>query len=160
MDIAPFIDTLRHDLAVAADAGGDEARALSERLTAPLETATRLMLLEALAQAAEEISLELAPGSVEVRLRGRDPEFEVTAPDPTPTTGAAVAPPVPADEDGGTARLNLRLPESLKQSIDAAASAEGLSLNAWLVRAAAAALTSGPASPTSTTGQRFTGWAR
>jgi hypothetical protein len=164
MDINPFIDTLRQDLAVAADAGGDEARALSERLTAPLETAARLVLLEALAQAAEEISLELAPGSVEVRLRGRDPEFVVSAPEagPAPPTTAAMAPPVPNDDDGGTARLNLRLPESLKQSIEAAASAEGLSLNAWLVRAAAAALASDavprPSSPAA--GQRFTGWAR
>jgi hypothetical protein len=163
MDINPFIDTLRQDLAVAADAGGDEARALSERLTAPLETAARLVLLEALAQAAEEISLELAPGSVEVRLRGRDPEFVVSVPEAgsLPAT-PAMAPPVQADDDGGTARLNLRLPESLKQSIEAAASAEGLSLNAWLVRAAAAALASNaaprPSSPA--TGQRFTGWAR
>ncbi len=161
MDMHPFIDTLRHDLAVAADAGGDEARALSERLTAPLETAARLVLLEALVQAAEEISLELAPGSVEVRLRGRDPEFVVSVPEPLAPApdGATVAPTVPTD-DGGTARLNLRLPESLKQQIDDAASAEGLSLNAWLVRAAAAALTSGaPARPSSPAmGQRFTGW--
>lgn len=165
MDINPFVDSLRQDLAVAAEAGGDEARALAERLTAPLDAAARLVLLEALAQAAEEITLELAPGSVEVRLRGRDPEFVVSVPEPAaapPST--SVAPPVPTDDDGGTARLNLRLPDSLKQAIDAAASAEGLSANAWLVRAAAAALASGaqprPTSPATTTSQRFTGWAR
>lgn len=163
MDITPFIDTLRQDLAVAAHAGGDEARALAERLTAPLETASRLVLLEALAQAAEEISLELAPGSVEVRLRGRDPEFVVSAPDAEllASPGAASVPPVPPDDDGGTARLNLRLPESLKQAIDDAASAEGLSLNAWLVRAATAALGTAVAPrPTLGTGQRVTGWVR
>ena len=163
MDINPFIDTLREDLAVAAEAGGDDARDLAERLTAPLETAARLVLFEALARAAEEISLELAPGSVEVRLRGRDPEFVVTPPDPTPDAppGAAVAPPVPTDDDGGTARLNLRLPESLKQAIDDAASAEGLSLNAWLVRAATAALAPHTTPrPATSTGQRVTGWAR
>lgn len=164
MDVAPFIETLRQDLAVAAQAGGDEARALAERLTAPLESAARLVLLEALAQAAAEISLELAPGSVEVRLRGRDPEFVVSAPEPAQVAPAtAMAPPLPADDDGETARLNLRLPESLKQSIDAAASAEGLSLNAWIVRAAAATLASGAAprpTYTTATGQRFTGWAR
>lgn len=163
MDINPFIDMLREDLAVAAEAGGDEARALAERLTAPLETAVRLMLFEAMAQAAEEISLELAPGSVEVRLRGRDPEFVVTPSDvePSAAAGASMAPPVPNDEDGSTARLNLRLPESLKQAIDDAASAEGLSLNAWLLRAATAALASGTSPrPPATTGQRLTGWAR
>lgn len=164
MDINPFIATLREDLAVAAEAGGDEARALAERLTAPLDTAARLMLLEALTHAADEISLELAPGSVEVRLRGRDPEFVVTpaqADEARPPT-VTVAPVVPSDDDGGTARLNLRLPDSLKQAIDAAAGAEGLSLNAWLVRAAAAALSSGsaPRSPSVATGQSFSGWAR
>ncbi len=160
MDIKPFIDTLREDLAVAANAGGPDARALAERLVAPLETAARLMLLDALSQASEEISLELAPGAVEVRLRGRDPEFVVSMPEAPPPmpVGAAM---VPSDDDSGTARLNLRLPESLKQAIDDAASAEGLSLNAWLVRAASAALSSPPAvHPVSSMGQRLTGWAR
>jgi hypothetical protein len=164
MDINPFIDTLRQDLAVAAEAGGDEARALADRLTAPLDAAARLMLLEALTHAADEISLELAPAGVEVRLRGRDPEF-VVMPAPADDAGpptATTAPVVPNGDEGGTARLNLRLPGSLKQAIDAAASAEGLSLNAWLVRAAAAALASGaaPRPSSASTGQRFTGWAR
>lgn len=163
MDLTPYLEALRHELAVAAATGGDDARELADRLTAPLDAAARLMLLEALTHAADEISLELAPGGVDVRLRGRDPEFVVTPPsvDTSPPT-SSLAPPVPTDDDGGTARLNLRLPESLKQSIEVAASAEGLSLNAWLVRAAAAALAASqaPRSSTSTVGQRFTGWAR
>ena len=165
MDLTPYLEALRRELAVAAEAGGDDARDLADRLTAPLDAAARLMLLEALAHAADEISLELAPGSVDVRLRGRDPEFVVTPPaaDELGPPATAMAPPVPSDDDGGTARLNLRLPDSLKQAIDAAASAEGLSLNAWLVRAATAALASreaSRASATTTTGQRFSGWAR
>jgi hypothetical protein len=163
VDITPFIETLRQNLAVAAEAGGDEARAQVDRLTASLETAAHLMLLEALAQAAEEISLELAPGSVEVRLRGREPEFVVSVPEPTPpaSTGAMMAPPMPSDDDGSTTRLNLRLPESLKQAIDAAAGAEGLSLNAWLLRAATAALAPGSTvRSTTSTGQRLSGWVR
>jgi hypothetical protein len=163
MDLAPFLEALRHELAAAAAAGGDEALELAERLTAPLDAAARLMLLEALAQAAAEISLELAPGGVDVRLRGRDPEFVVTpAPRDQPGPLSRMAPAVPSDDDGGTVRLNLRLPDSLKQAIDAAATAEGLSLNAWLVRAATAALASSAATrPTSTaTGQRYRGWAR
>ena len=65
-------------LEVAAEAGGDEARALAERLVAPLDAAIRLAVQDALAAAAEEITLELAPGSVELRLRGREPEFVVS----------------------------------------------------------------------------------
>ena len=38
------------------------------------------------------------------------------------------------------ARINLRMPDHLKSRIDRAAAGQGLSVNAWLVRAAAAAL--------------------
>ncbi|NDZ86685.1 hypothetical protein G3I23_14135, partial [Streptomyces sp. SID10115] len=80
MNLTQYVDQLRQELAVAAEAGGDEARALAERLTAPLESAARLTLLNALSAAADEITVDLAPGSVDVRLRGLDPEFVVTPP--------------------------------------------------------------------------------
>jgi hypothetical protein len=189
MDLTPYVDVLRRDLAAAAGAGGDEARALAERLAAPLESATRLVLLDALSEAAGEITRELAPGSVDVRLRGRDPEFVVTAP-PADAPGAeapesgglrsaiagaievtmGVRPPAsetPTDtDDGGTSRITLRLPEHLKTRVDDAAARSGLSVNAWLVRAVAAALDPGdpgrrpePVRGTQL-GQRYTGWAR
>src|SRR2546422_3793560 len=80
MDIHLYVESIHRQLAVAAEAGGDEARALAERLVAPLDAAIRLALQDVLAAAAEEITCELAPGSVELRLRGRDPEFVVTPP--------------------------------------------------------------------------------
>src|SRR6185312_839707 len=104
MDLQPYVDAVRHELNVAAAAGGSDAEALADRLTAPLESSLRLALLEALSEAAEQITRELAPGSVEVRLRGRDPDFTV---DP----GAAEPPAAPpamvgdADDDGGTWRV-------------------------------------------------------
>ncbi|MGF1241338.1 hypothetical protein ACQSME_29445 [Streptomyces sp. 2-6] len=172
MDLTPYVDTLRRELAVAAEAGGDEARELAERLTAPLESATRLTMLHVLSAAMDEITRELAPGSVDVRLRGLDPDFVVT---PPPADRApAEAPPVPAEpltapasaegDEGGTARVNLRLPAHLKARAEEAASREGLSVNAWLVRAVAAAIDGG-AQPRTTektknVGQSFTGWVR
>ena len=69
MDLSSYVDTLRHELAVAARSAGPEAENLAERLTAPLESATRLVLQEAVSDAAQEISRDLAPGSVDVRLR-------------------------------------------------------------------------------------------
>src|SRR4051794_17973466 len=140
MDLTPYVDNLRRELEVAAEAGGDEARELAERLTAPLESATRLTLLNVLSAAMDEITRELAPGSVDVRLRGLDPDFVVVLPqheDRTePLDAPAPAPaPVPADGDEGTARVNLRLPALLKARAEEAASREGLSVNAWLVRA-------------------------
>jgi hypothetical protein len=186
MDLLPYVAQLRHELAVAAEAGGEDARALADRLTAPLESATRLCLLDALSAAADEITRDLAPGSVELRLRGRDPEFVVTPPPAEPPAEAAesgsssirnalanaievtmgVRPAVTAPEDeGGTSRVTLRLPEHLKPRIEQAASREGMSVNAWLVRVAAAAveLEDRPAQPEqrgAQLGQRFTGWVR
>lgn len=171
MDLTPYVDALRRELAVAAEAGGDEARELAERLTAPLESATRLIMLNVLSAATDEITRELAPGSVDVRLRGLDPDFVVT---PPPTDGGAPAAPAapveplktpaPADGDEGTARVNLRLPAHLKARAEEAAAREGLSVNAWLVRAVSAAVDGGTrprtTEKTQTIGQSFTGWVR
>lgn len=172
MDLTPYVDTLRRELVVAAEAGGDEARELAERLTAPLESATRLAMLHMLSAATDEITRELAPGSVDVRLRGLDPDFVVTAP---PTDGGVPAEPAgpvgplrapaPADGDeGGTARVNLRLPAHLKARAEEVAAGEGLSVNAWLVRAVSAAVDGGArpraAEKSQTIGQSFTGWVR
>ena len=80
MDIDRYVTDLRAQLAAAAETGGEETRALAERLSTALDAAARLVLLEALSDAASEITRELAPGSVDVRLRGRDPELVVTRP--------------------------------------------------------------------------------
>jgi hypothetical protein len=160
MDLQPYVDGVRHELAVAAAAGGPDAEALADRLTALLDSAIRLALLEALSDAAEEITRELAPASVDVRLRGRDPEFTVSAAvddAPDPVAGVTAAP--ESDDDGGTWRVTLRLPESLRSPVDAAARAEGLSVNAWLVRAVATAL-GGKRQPRAATGKHFSGWVR
>ncbi|MFF8280976.1 toxin-antitoxin system HicB family antitoxin [Streptomyces lateritius] len=168
MDLTPYVDTLRRELAVAAEAGGDEARELAERLTAPLESAARLTMLNVLSAATAEITRELAPGSVDVRLRGLDPDFVVT---PASAAEPAVspveplqAPAPPEGDEGGTARVNLRLPAHLKARAEEAAAREGLSVNAWLVRAVSAAVDGGgrprTAEKTQALGQSFTGWVR
>jgi hypothetical protein len=174
MDLTPYVEKLRNELAVAAEAGGADARALAERLTAPLEAAIRLTLLNALSAAADEITRDLAPGSVDVRLRGLDPDFVVTtrpgvaATEPAPATVDATAwDEAAAGEGGTTSRINLRLPYDLKARIEEAAGRERLSVNTWLVRAAAGALSGDggaarrPAAGGGTDlGQRYTGWVR
>jgi len=162
MELNQYVEKLRGELAIAAEAGGDEARALAERLTAPLDSAVRLMLLEALSAAADEITRELAPGSVELRLRAGDPEF-VVGPAPGDEPAAEAPPALPADaEEGPTARINLRLPEQLKTSVEQAAARERLSVNSWLVRAAASALGErrAPQRGGGRIGQSYTGWVR
>ena len=64
---------------------------------------------------------------------------------------------MPAEEDGLAARITLRLYESLKRELEAAAAREGMSLNAWLVRA----LSRSVASPAPRSrGNRLTGYGR
>jgi hypothetical protein len=174
MDLRPYVENLRNEFAVAAEGADPEGRALAERLFTQLEAATRLTLLDALSDAADEITRDLAPGSVHVRLRGREPSFVVTAAGPSveeldEAVGPS-APPVPVavpdGDEGGTSRINLRLPDHLKASIEEAAGRAGLSVNAWLVRAAAGAVEAGDPErrPSrrveSKSGQHFTGWAR
>ncbi|QIK61854.1 toxin-antitoxin system HicB family antitoxin [Leucobacter viscericola] len=153
MELEQYVRNIQQQLETAAEAGGEEARIVAERLLAPLESSVRLALLEALSDAASEITLELSPGSVEVRLRGSDPEFVVSAAestasennerddsegDPEPTHAPEFAATEP--DDGATSRTTLRLPDHLKTQVDEAAARQGISVNAWLVQAVAAAI--------------------
>ncbi|CAN5141379.1 hypothetical protein BH09ACT11_BH09ACT11_08450 [soil metagenome] len=132
MDITPFVESLRRDLVAAAQASGPEAAATAERLGFALEPAARLALMEAVSQAAAEITAELPLGSVDVRLAGRDLAFVVQAPAPV----ALAAPPEPVafdESEDATARITLRLPEAVKARAEEAAARNGTSLNTWLV---------------------------
>ena len=169
MDLTPYIHGLQDGIARAADSGDDESRAIAERLAAPMESEIRLALLAALSAAAAEITRELAPGSVEVRLRGTDPEFVVNAAATIPTeadSDTARQSWLPAEgEDATMTRINLRLPQDLKDRVESSARHAGLSVNAWLVRAAAAALGGGEATAVASRsrprgGDRYTGWVR
>jgi hypothetical protein len=177
MDLTRYVDDLQDRLLTAADAAGGDARDLAQRLTAPLDAAVRLVLLEALSAAAGEITADLAPGSVDVRLRGGEPEFVVdarsdagsyaAAPAPAAPAPAAAAGPAPATvetDEGATTRTTLRLPDHLKAQVEVAAAREGLSVNSWLVRAVAAALepVDRPAlqARPEQRGTRLTGWVR
>jgi hypothetical protein len=176
MELTPYVDHLRRELTIAAEVGGEDARALADRLLQPLDASVRLTLLEALSAAAEEISAELAPGAVDVRLRGGAIGFAVTPP-PAPAAPAAgdagpgpvdVRLPVAEGDDAAMVRINLRLPANLKALIEDAAASGGLSVNAWIVRAAAAGLAAegrGAARPTPVqqpgrVGQSYSGWGR
>ena len=168
MELQPFVDDLREQLLAAAGGQGQESRAAAERMTATIDAAAHLVLLEALSAAADEITVDLAPGWVQVRLRGRDPEFAVTSasesgpafvsaePTASPASSSADA------DDSTTARMTLRLPEALKLRVEQASARESLSVNAWLVRAISRAADAphraGDLPPSS--GQSFTGWVR
>jgi hypothetical protein len=157
MDLEPYLETLRRDLAATAAPGGPDVARAADLLTSALDASVRLCLLEVLSDAADEITARLASATVEVRLRGGQADFVVTPADVTPTPSVA-----PLEPSGDVARITLRLPESLKDTVERAAGDEGVSVNTWLVRAVQAAARSGPPTPPTrgTTGRRITGFGR
>jgi HicB family len=162
MEFDRHIDDLQRQLVQAAENGTEETRAVAERLVAGLDAAARLVMLDVLSAAAGEITRDLAPGSVDLRLRGREVEFVVVPPNGDSGGEARPAAPVEVD-DTSTSRTTLRLPDALKARVDEAAAADGVSVNAWLVRAVADALQLRPrrtAHRKSHGGDSFTGWAR
>lgn len=147
MDVTPYLEAVRADLENVA--GSEEATlAVAERLARALEPSLQLRLLDALGQAAQEVSDQLPAGRVEVRLSGHDVQLVFT--------GEEASVPVPADDDSGTARLTLRMPEGLKARVEEQAGRDGVSTNAWLVRAIGRALER----PTRRVGNRLTGFAQ
>jgi hypothetical protein len=139
MDITPYVESLRRDLLAAAEAAGPEAREVTERLAFALDPAARLALMEAVAQAAAEITAEMSDGGVDVRLDGRDLAFVVHSTPITTTTAPAPAPEDDTEDEGATARVTLRIPESVKTKAEEMAARSGHSLNTWLVNVVRAA---------------------
>lgn len=162
MELAQYVSDLQRQLVESADNGTDETRAVAERLASALDAATRLVLLDALSAAVGEITRDLAPASVDLRLRGREVEFVVTQPSAEVDVDELPAASIDLD-DASTSRTTLRLPDALKARVDEAAAADGFSVNTWLVRAVAAALSPKQrraAQRTLRTGDNFAGWAR
>jgi hypothetical protein len=133
MDLTPYVDSLRRDLVAAAEAAGPETRQAAERLTFALDPSARLALMEAVSQAAAEITAEMPSGSVDVRLNGRELDFLVQGPTLTPPSPPAPPSAEEVEEEGGVARITLRMPESVKARAEELAARSGHSLNTWLV---------------------------
>jgi hypothetical protein len=165
MELTPYVEALRADLEQAAAAGTDETRETARLLSGALDASLRLCLLDALSALAAEVTAATDLASVEIRMHGREPQVVVTPAELEPEP-AETSPPRPVDDedDRGTARVTLRLPEALKEQADRRAAAEGLSVNAWLVRAVAGAVRPNPIGTLldggSLRGRRITGFAR
>ncbi|GAA4285671.1 hypothetical protein [Georgenia daeguensis] len=164
MDLSPYLAKLRQGLATSARGSGTQVQEAAELLAQSLEPALRLTLMELASDVAAEVTVQLDGDVVELRLRGGNPEVVVQQrlrPAEIPPPPAPPAPPVPEDE-GGTARISLRLPENLKGQVDQAAAREGVSVNTWLVRAAQQSLAGPGAQPADNirTGRRMSGWVR
>jgi hypothetical protein len=150
MQVEGYVQALRGDLARVAAVGDESTARAAELLAVALESSLGRRLQEALAEAAFELSAQLEHGRVEVRVAGGDPELVYVDNDAAPR---AVE---PADEVF-SARITLRLPESLKSRLEAAAAANGVSVNAWLVQTVNRVL---EPRPSTAGGGRLTGYGR
>jgi hypothetical protein len=155
MDLTPHLDAIRADLGAVLGTSEDLAQAM-ERMARPLEASLQLRLLDVLGDAALELTEQLSNGHAELRVSGKDASVVyvgIPEPDMSRAQGA------PADEEGGTARLTLRMPDSLKNAVEEAADAMAISVNAWLIQAVQAAI-GRRQNPPRRTGNRITGYAR
>lgn len=126
MQLSTHIDALLADLQAAGSLGDESVAQAAERLSEAIKGSARLRLLDLLSEATLEVSDQLPSGHVEIRLAGQDPSLVYVEERETAEPAAA--------DDGMTARITLRLPESLKVAIEVAATKDGLSVNTWLVR--------------------------
>ena len=150
MQIDGYVQAIREDLGRVAAVGDETTARTAEALAVALEPSIGRRLQEALAEAALELSAQLKEGRVEVRMAGRDPEL-VYVDD---------APPVSAEapDEAFSARITLRLPESLKSRLETAAATAGVSANTWLVQTLTRALE--PRQTTHGSSHRLSGYGR
>jgi len=126
MQIDGYIQALREDLVRVASLGDETTSRAAELLAVAIEASLARRLQDVLAEAALELNAQLDAAHVEVRIAGRDPELVLVRED------GSISEPV---DEAFSARITLRLPESLKQRVESAAAREGGSVNTWLVQA-------------------------
>jgi hypothetical protein len=172
MELSEYTETLRREVASITKFAGEDVARAGQQIAEALDASIRLTLLDVLSGAAAEITSRLDDVAIELRLSGGSPTFavvhgppDVVAPPPPPPPPFPDASRGEAEEETGTSRVTLRLPDGLKARADSAASRDGLSLNAWLVRAASQALddpapAATPSRPGRGPGRRITGYAR
>jgi hypothetical protein len=146
MNLTIVLEGLQEDLQGLAELGDERSAQVARRLGEALGSNLRLKLFDLLSQAAVELNSKLPFGHIEVRLAGQEPEL-VFVDSPAESAGSEEL----------SARISLRLPESLKSAVEKAADREGISTNAWLVRAIARAAES---RPVHVSGKRLSGYAQ
>ena len=153
MDLTPHLDAIRTDLGSVLGTNEELAEAM-DRMARPLEASLQLRLLDILGDTALELTEQLPQGHAEVRVSGKDASVVYVGALEPPT------PPAPPEEEGGMARLTLRMPEPLKAAVEEAADTMAISVNAWLVQAVQSALGRRQAPQRRSAGNRITGYAR
>src|ERR1700693_347509 len=110
MNLTIVLDGLQEDLQGIAELGDERSAQIARRLGEVLGSNLRLKVFDLLSQAAVELSSKLPSGHIEVRLAGQEAALLVVESSPGGAAGMA--------GEELSARISLRLPESLKSAIE------------------------------------------
>lgn len=115
-------------------AGSDPSlEAAGRAILSAMRPAIKEAALDLAGQAAEEVRAQISGHRVDLTIVDGEPTIRITPDEPT------VSPPVEEEFD---ARITLRLPPSVKEIIEQAATESGDSVNSWVVKALAGRVSS------------------
>ncbi len=160
MELEPYLSAVSADLDRATSLADDATKQTVGRLASSLEPALRLAMTQLLSDAAAHLSRDLGDAVVTVRIEGRDPVLQVQHHEAAALEPTVVLPVLEPEDDDGTARVTVRLPENLKRRAEDLAQRADQSLNSWIVQAIRrAGQVSTPSASTHRSSRRITGWA-
>jgi hypothetical protein len=133
MKMSLVVDGLRSDVISVGELGDDTVAEVAGRIAEVLGRSIPSRILDLLSEVAAEVSAELPDGRLEIRVAGDDVDLAYV--DDAPARADSPA----GDGDGErdrdmSARITLRLSESLKARVEGGAAREGISVNAFIVR--------------------------
>jgi len=135
MKMSLVVDGLRGDVISVGELGDETVADVAERIGEVLSRSIPSRILDLLSEVAAEVSAELPDGRVEIRVAGDDVDLAYVESPSAGGTGPEGA------DDGGperdrdmSARITLRLSESLKARVEEGAAREGISVNTFIVR--------------------------
>ena len=147
MQMSSTVDAIRADVAAVGELGDDTVAEVAARIGAVLARSLPGRLLDLISEVAADVTAELPEGRLEVRVSGDDVDLVYVSDDHAS----------PAEAEGElSARITLRLGESLKSRVEADAARQGLSVNASIVRALERSTSQRP--PPSRGGTRIRGY--
>jgi hypothetical protein len=135
MKMSVVVDGLRSDVISVGELGDDTVAEVADRIAEVLGRSIPSRILDLLSEVAAELSAELPDGRVEIRVAGDDVDLAYVEDAAAGTAGSDVEGDGDRDRDRDmSARITLRLSESLKTRVEEGAARQGISVNAFIVR--------------------------
>ena len=135
MKMSLVVDGLRSDVISVGELGDDTVAEVADRIAELLGRSVPSRILDLLSEVAAEVSAELPDGRVEIRVAGDDVDLAYVEDVHARPAGARSEGDGDRERDRDmSARITLRLSESLKVRVEEGAAREGISVNAFIVR--------------------------